>query len=167
MANLYALREKWAAVYRDSFTADMNSTQRSEGMNNVLKKRFHRKFGLSELLVECEKVATSLRSNELDADFRSHRKTPISYIPNLPRLKTAAESYTRRMYSEFEEEFKKQFTLSCELLQAAGATSTFFVKYMESDRGATVVFNTEDSTITCSCRMFECIGMLSIIFQAV
>ena len=35
-------------------------------------------------------------------------------------LKTAAESYTRRMYSEFEEEFRKQFTLSCELLQAAG-----------------------------------------------
>jgi len=29
MANLYALRAKWAAVYRDSFTADMNSTQRS------------------------------------------------------------------------------------------------------------------------------------------
>jgi len=53
------------------------------------------------------------------------------------------------------------------LLQAAGTTSTFFVKYMESDRGATVVFNTEDSTITCSYRMFECIGMLSIIFQAV
>ncbi|XP_062180959.1 protein FAR1-RELATED SEQUENCE 5-like [Phragmites australis] len=26
MANLYALRAKWAAVYRDSFTADMNST---------------------------------------------------------------------------------------------------------------------------------------------
>ena len=40
MANLYALRAKWAAVYRDSFTADMNSTQRSEGMNNVLKKDF-------------------------------------------------------------------------------------------------------------------------------
>ena len=52
MANLYALRAKWAAVYHDSFTADMNSTQRSEGMNNVFKKRFRRKLGLSELLVD-------------------------------------------------------------------------------------------------------------------
>lgn len=110
MANLYALRAKWAAVYHDSFTADMNSTQRSEGMNNVFKKRFRRKLGLSELLVECENVAASLRSNELDADFKSRWKTPVSYIRNLPMLKTAAESYTRRMYSEFEEEFKKQFT---------------------------------------------------------
>ena len=31
MENLFRLRKKWAAVYRASFTADMNSTQRSEG----------------------------------------------------------------------------------------------------------------------------------------
>jgi len=95
MANLYALRAKWAAVYRDSFTADMNSTQRSEGMNNVFKKIFCRKLGLSEFLVECEKVAVSLRTNELDADFKSCRKNPVPYIRNLPMLNTAAESYTR------------------------------------------------------------------------
>jgi len=57
MKILYDLRKKWAAVYRDSFIADMNSTQRSEGMNNVFKKRFHRRLGLSELLTECDKVS--------------------------------------------------------------------------------------------------------------
>ena len=71
MSNLYGLRTKWVAVYRDSFTANMNSTQRSEGMNNVFKKRFRRKLGLSELLVECEKVCNSLRRNELEEDFNS------------------------------------------------------------------------------------------------
>ena len=162
MANLYALRAKWAAVYRDSFTADMNSTQRSEGMNNVFKKRFRRRLGLSELLVECEKVAVSLRANELDADFQSRRKSPVTYSPNLPMLITASDSYTRRIYSEFEEEFKRQFTLSCDFLEAAGTNKTFFVKYMQSDRGATVVLNTEDSTIRCSCRRFESIGMYTI-----
>jgi hypothetical protein len=75
----------------------MTTTQRSEGMNNVFKKRFHRKLGLSELIVECEKVSTSLRENELDEDFKSHVKDPVNYIPNFPLLKTAAESYTRRM----------------------------------------------------------------------
>jgi hypothetical protein len=62
-------------------------------------------------------------------------------------LNTAAESYTRRMYSEFKEEFKRQFTLTCDLLEVVGTNLTFFVKYMESDRGATVVLNTEDSTL--------------------
>ena len=62
------------------------------------------------------------------------------------------------MYSEFEEEFKRQFTLTCDLMEDTGTNLTFFVKYMESDRGATIVLNTEDLTIRCSCRMFECIG---------
>ena len=52
--------------------------------------------------------------------------------------------------------------MTCDLLEAAGTNLTFFVKYMESNRGATVVLNTEDSTIRCSCRMFECIGMCTI-----
>jgi len=124
MKNLYDLRKKWAAVYRDSFTADMNSTQRSEGMNNVFKKRFRRRLGLSELLAECDKVSASLRENELDADFNSRRKTPVTYIPNLPMLETAVESYTRRIYSEFEEEFKEQFSFSWKLVQIDGSILT-------------------------------------------
>jgi hypothetical protein len=82
----------------DSFTVDMHSTQRSKGINNVFKKRFRRKFGLSELLVECENVVVDLRSNENDADFESRRMIPVCHIPNLPMLKTATETYTRRMY---------------------------------------------------------------------
>jgi hypothetical protein len=70
----YDLREKWTTVYCNSFTADMTTTQRSEGMNNVFKKRFRRKLGLSELLVECDKVSASLRENELDEDFKTLTK---------------------------------------------------------------------------------------------
>nr|XP_015649995.1 protein FAR1-RELATED SEQUENCE 5-like [Oryza sativa Japonica Group] len=160
MSNLYRLKKKWAIVFRDSFTADMTSTQRSEGMNNVFKKRFRRKLGLSELLVECDKVAASLRENELDADFKSRNSSPVTCIPNLPMLKTAADSYTRKMYSEFEEEFTKQFSLSCKLLQTEGSILTFMVMPMESDQEATVVYNTADMTITCSCRKYESIGIL-------
>jgi zinc finger SWIM domain-containing protein 3 len=159
LLNLYDLRKKWAAVYRTSFTANMTTTQRSEGMNNVFKKRFCRKLGISDLLVECDKVSASLRENELDEDFQSLIKIPVNYISNLPLLKTATESYTRRMYAEFEAEFRKQHEYSCKLLQTEGSISTFIVTHMYSDYGATVVFNIADMTITCSCRMFESIGM--------
>jgi zinc finger SWIM domain-containing protein 3 len=142
LLNLYDLREKWVAVYRDSFTADMTSTQRSECMNNVFKKRFHRKLGHSELLVECDKVATILRENELDEDFNSRMKNLVIFTQNLPLLKTAAESYTRRIYSKFEEEFKRQFSYSCRLLQNDGSISTFMATHMHSDEGATIIFNT-------------------------
>jgi zinc finger SWIM domain-containing protein 3 len=159
LQNLYELRGKWVAVYCDSFTADMTMTQISEGMNNVFKRRFHRKLGLSELIVECEKLSASLRANELDKDFWSHKKNPVNYIQDFPLLKTAAKSYTRRMYTEFEEEFRCQFLYSCKLLQTEGSILTFMVTHMHSNCGATVVFNIEDKTITCFCRKFESIGM--------
>jgi transposase-like protein len=46
------------------------------------KKRFRRKLGLSELIVECEKVSASLWENELDEDFKSRMNNPVNYIPN-------------------------------------------------------------------------------------
>jgi zinc finger SWIM domain-containing protein 3 len=135
MANLYNLRGKWAIIYHDSFIADMTSTQRSEGMNNVFEKRFRRKLGLSELLVECEKVCVNLRENEVNADFHSRRKILVTYSPNLPMLKTAAKSYTRRMYLEFETEFKDQFVLTGQLLKTEGSILTYMVTHIQSDKG--------------------------------
>jgi zinc finger SWIM domain-containing protein 3 len=102
LKNLYALRGHWAAIFRDSFTADMTSTQRSEGMNNVFKKQFRRKLCLSELIEECEKCAAGLRENEVDADYKSGSSNPVLSMPHLRMLKTAAQSYTRKLYSDFE-----------------------------------------------------------------
>lgn len=99
----------WAIIYHNSFIDDVTSTQRSEGMNNVFKKHFFRKLGLSKLLVECEKVSTGLRENEVNADFRSCQKIPVTYNPNSLMLKTTVESCTRRMFTKFETKFKHNF----------------------------------------------------------
>jgi zinc finger SWIM domain-containing protein 3 len=103
LSNLYELRVHWAAFFRDSFTGDMTTTQRSEGINNVFMKRFRRKLCLLELLEECENCAKHLCENELDDDHKSRYSSPITYNPGLPVLKTSAESYTRNIYSDFEE----------------------------------------------------------------
>lgn len=100
-------------------------------MNNVFKKRFRRKLSLSKLLEECDKCAMSLRDNELDADYKSRHSTPVTYIRDLPMLKTAAELYTRRLYSEFEEHFKEQFCFSCKFLKSEGSIMTYKVMPME------------------------------------
>ena len=127
-------------------------------MNNVFKKRFHKKLSLSELLVEYEKCATNLRENELDADYKSRHSDPITYITNLPMLKTAAESYTRRLYSDFEEQFKEQFSISCKLSLSEETIKTYQVMPMEFEDEAQVVFNSVDMSISCSCRKYESIG---------
>jgi zinc finger SWIM domain-containing protein 3 len=162
LKNLYALRGHWAAIFRDSFTADMTSTQRSEGMNNVFKKQFRRKLCLSELIEECEKCAVGLRENEVDADYKSRSSNPVLSMPHLRMLKTAAQSYTRKLYSDFEEQFKEQFSFSCKLFQSEGVISTYKVTPTKFQDEAIIFFNSEDMTITCSCRKYECIGMYHI-----
>ncbi|EEC72703.1 hypothetical protein OsI_06289 [Oryza sativa Indica Group] len=160
MNNLYAMREKWAAVYsRDSFYADMMTIQNAEGTSDALKN-FRRKLCLPEFLEEYEKCITSFRQNELEADYNSRQTSPVPYVPDLPMLKTAAESYTRNLYSHFEEEFKKLFTLSCSLLSQDRTISTYKLTPLNSEEEAYVVFNSEDTTVSCSCRMYECTGML-------
>ena len=159
MNNLYAMREKWAPVYScDSFYADMMSTQNAEGTSNALKN-FQGKLCLPEFLEEYEKFITSLRQKELEEDFNSRHTSPVPYVPDLPMLKTAAESYTRNLYAHFEEEFKKLFTLSCSLLSQDRTVSTYKLKPLNSEEEAYVVFNSEDTTVSCSCRTYECTGM--------
>jgi zinc finger SWIM domain-containing protein 3 len=160
--NLYGLRAHWAVVFRNSFTTDMTSTQRSEGMNNVFKKRFRRKLCLSKLIEECEKCVVSLRENEYDVDYKPRYSKPIIYIPHLAMLKTTTETYTRRLYSEFEEQFREQFSFTCQLLESEGPIRTYKVMPSRFQDEPTIVFNSEVLTITCSCMKYECIGMYHI-----
>uniref|UniRef100_A0ACD6AMH5 Uncharacterized protein n=1 Tax=Avena sativa TaxID=4498 RepID=A0ACD6AMH5_AVESA len=162
MNNLYKLREKWATIYcRDSFSADMTSTQRSEGMNNVFKKTFRKRLCLSELLQAYDKCTARLHRKEKYEDYKSRHTTPVLCLPNLPLLKTAAESYTRTLYSEFEEEFKKQFSLSCVLWDTKGTISTYKVtSFHYKNDEAIVDFNPSTLEISCSCRLYGCVGIL-------
>lgn len=121
ISNHYKLCGKWATIYRrDSFSAYMTSTQRSEGMNNVFKKTFRKRLCLSELIEAYDKCIAHLRRKEKYEDYKSRHTIPVPCLPNLPLLKTAAESYTGTLYSEFQEEFKKQFSLSCIFLSTDG-----------------------------------------------
>ena len=80
-------------------------------------------------------------------------------------LKTAAKSYTRKLYSDFEKEFGEQFSFTCQLLQSEGTVRTYKVMPTRFQDEAIVVFNLEEMTITCSCRKYECIGMYEILIS--
>jgi hypothetical protein len=80
------------------FCAGMTSTQRSDGMNNAVKKTFRRKLSMFELLSQYEKCVTRLGRKEKTVDFKSHHSDPNVYVSSLPMLKTAAESYTGNLF---------------------------------------------------------------------
>lgn len=156
----YRISARATVFRRDSFSAYMTSTQRSEGMNSAFKKTFRRKLSLSELLEQYDKCISRLRRSEKYEDYKSGHTNPIPLICNLPLLKTAAKSYTRTLYSDFEEEFKKQFSLSCNLLLKEGVSNIYKVTAFE-DKGdeATVAINLATFEISCSCKFYGCVGM--------
>uniref|UniRef100_A0A8I6YS09 Protein FAR1-RELATED SEQUENCE n=1 Tax=Hordeum vulgare subsp. vulgare TaxID=112509 RepID=A0A8I6YS09_HORVV len=161
MNNLYKLREKWATIYRrDSFSADMTTTQRSEGMN-MFKRSFRKRLCLSDFLQAYDKCTARLHRKEKYEDYKSRHTSPVLCMSDLPLLKIAAESYTRTLYFEFEEEFKRQFNLACVLLGTEGTTSTYKVtSFQYKNDEATVAFNPSTLEISCSCRLYGCIGIL-------
>ncbi|KAK9290232.1 hypothetical protein L1049_008399 [Liquidambar formosana] len=57
LKSLFEVKEKWALVYgRHTFTADMKATQRSESMNNVLKKYLKPRHDLLRFFEHYERV---------------------------------------------------------------------------------------------------------------
>jgi zinc finger SWIM domain-containing protein 3 len=159
--SMFKFREKWATVYRrDSFSGDMTSTQRSEGMNNVFKKTFRGRLCFSELLEKVDMCIARLRRKEKYEDFKSRHSEPVLCIRRHPLLKVAAASYTRTLYSFFEEEFQRQFTLSCTPLLSETTTNTYKVTSLfREDKEAIVVFNPTTLDISCSCKLYGCVGM--------
>nr|XP_051206807.1 protein FAR1-RELATED SEQUENCE 9-like [Lolium perenne] len=108
-----------------------------------------------------DKCTACIRRKEKYEDYKSCHTDPVLCLSNLPLLKTAAESYTRTLYSEFEEEFKKQFSLSCVLLGTEGTISTYKVtSFQYKNDEAIVTFNPSTLDISCSCRLYGCVGIL-------
>nr|CAD1818216.1 unnamed protein product [Ananas comosus var. bracteatus] len=161
LQNLYSLREKWATVFCcDSFCADMRAIQRDDDMNNLVKKLFRKKLSIEEFIIEYHKTLKLFHEKELYEDYNSWRTKPIPFVSSIPMLTTAADSYTKHIYADFEKEFKSQLVSACELVTSDGSIRTFKVSLLDSKNEGIVIFNVEDHTVQCSCKKYECAGIL-------
>ncbi|CAN0876191.1 Protein FAR1-RELATED SEQUENCE 5 [Linum grandiflorum] len=75
---IFLERRKWAMVYgRHMFTADMKSTQRSESMNNVLKKYLKPKYNLVYIFEHYNQLVEDRRYKELMSEFKMRNTSPV------------------------------------------------------------------------------------------
>lgn len=64
--HLFEIKEKWALVYgRQTFCADMKSTQRSESLNALLKRYLHVRLDLLDFFKHFERAVDDRRHAEL------------------------------------------------------------------------------------------------------
>ncbi|XP_020271889.1 protein FAR1-RELATED SEQUENCE 5-like [Asparagus officinalis] len=78
LVNLYNHRDHWAPVYlKDTFTAGMTSTQRSEGINAFFDHFVNANTELHDFVKQYDKSVEARRAAELEQDFKSTNSVPI------------------------------------------------------------------------------------------
>ncbi|XP_039116295.1 protein FAR1-RELATED SEQUENCE 5-like [Dioscorea cayenensis subsp. rotundata] len=158
--DLFEDRERWALVYnQSSFLANMLTMEWRDSMSHLFRKYFNRKLPFSKFLEQYHKAVIRCREKESFEDFKSRQSKPL-LLGNVSMLTQAAESYTRLIYEDFEEEFKNQFACLCEALGANRTTYSFKVSLPKDHSSGQVLFNPTDVMISCSCKKFECNGIL-------
>ncbi|XP_038981617.1 protein FAR1-RELATED SEQUENCE 5-like isoform X5 [Phoenix dactylifera] len=160
LEDLYAIREKWALVYhKNSFCASMTTVKWSESMKNHFKKHFNRKLPLSKFLEQYQKSLVRFHEKELYEDYKSRQTKPVLLV-DMPMLNEAAESYTRLVYNEFEDEIKSQLSCLCEQVGFDGTVDVYKVSLPEKHSYGIVEYNSSNFMVTCSCKKFETAGIL-------
>ncbi|KAM0855642.1 hypothetical protein ACQ4PT_049636 [Festuca glaucescens] len=158
---LFQSKEKWALVYgRQTFCADMISTQRSESLNAMLKRYLHVRLDLLDFFKHYERAVDDRRYAELDSDFYASQTSPK--VPRVRMLIQTLKEYTPAMFEIFRGEY--DMVMGCCLYNSGHSDSTLEFKVSNTDHRRshqfTVKFDPNGSKVSCSCKKFEFVGVL-------
>ncbi|KAJ7960406.1 Protein FAR1-RELATED SEQUENCE like [Quillaja saponaria] len=107
-----------------------------------------------------ERALENSFEREIEADFDTICNAPVLRTPS-PMEKQAANLYTRKIFSKFQEELVDTFAYIANRIEGDGAISTYRVTNYEDDQKAySVMFNYPELRANCSCQMFEYSGIL-------
>ncbi|XP_062093424.1 protein FAR1-RELATED SEQUENCE 5-like [Humulus lupulus] len=127
LKKMFNLKEKWALVYeRETFCADMTTTQRSESMNNVIKNYVSYKHEIPRFFQHFQRLVEDRRYDELKADFKA-TQTSLSLSLPIEILKQTSIVYTPVVFRMFEKEFCKAYECAMNNKSENGTVSEYTV----------------------------------------
>ncbi|OMO67527.1 hypothetical protein CCACVL1_20462 [Corchorus capsularis] len=111
-------------------------------------------------VIQYERAMEDWFEREIEADYDTICTTPVLRTPS-PMEKQAADLYTRKIFTKFQEELVETFVYTANRIEGDGAISTFRVAKFEDDNKAYMVtLNYPEMRANCSCQMFEYSGIL-------
>lgn len=161
LQSLYIDRKLWVPTYvRDTFFAGMYATQRSASVNSLFDGYVNARTTLQDFAEQYEKALDDRYEKEARAEFETFYTKPVLKTP-LPMEKQAAEVYTRKMFTIFQDEVFESLVLAVKFSGEDGGTSTYEVaRFDEEHKLYFVCFNIAEQVASCSCKMFEFEGVL-------
>ncbi|KAK2452081.1 protein FAR1-RELATED SEQUENCE [Trifolium repens] len=137
LSGMYKIRHKWSTAYsKDVFSADIKSSQRSESTNSVLGEISGKTTSLSQFLLVFEKMVNKWRQLETEKEFKNSQSMPPRIINISETLRQASIGGSDNLsYHEVSSNHK-------------------------SNKKHIVAFDSSATTISCSCRKFDSMGIL-------
>ncbi|XP_073363505.1 protein FAR1-RELATED SEQUENCE 5-like [Aegilops tauschii subsp. strangulata] len=157
LQRLFEKREQWALVYgRNTFSAHMSTTQRSESMNNELKRYISIKYDMLTFFEHFERLVADKRFVEVKCDFKASQTTPKLKAVDSYVLRQAATMYTPEIFKMFEEQVLRTLNYDTFLCDDSDKEQKVYtVKFHGTQREHVVRFDPNEEEVNCSCKKFE------------
>ncbi|KAK6234733.1 hypothetical protein SCA6_010070 [Theobroma cacao] len=150
LQSLYNSRAQWVPVYfRDSFFAAISPNQGFDG--SFFDGYVNQQTTIPMFFRQYERAIENWFEKEIEADFDTICTTPVLRTPS-PMEKQAANLFTRKIFTKFQEELVETFVYTANRIEGDAAISTFRVakeaiKYAEEGAIATETYNVAMGTL--------------------
>ena len=159
---LYEYRSTWVPCYfKHRFFPFLQSTQRSEGFNTILKRYVNPHNSMLNFVKQYEKIQKHILAKECYNDYRTEH-LEIELWSNFPIEKQAYKTYTRDLYRKFREEFEligryNAFQVGADVFELR-PNQEFVAKY--GSRNYLVQARVEEGSYLCECCKMDKDGIL-------
>ncbi|XP_060971432.1 protein FAR1-RELATED SEQUENCE 5-like isoform X1 [Cannabis sativa] len=157
---MFREQEKWAVVYcKNSFFIDTKGSHLGESLFNNLRDYLNSSLDVLQFFKHFERVVDEQRYKETEASDEMDRCMP-KLMGNVVILKHASDVYTPRAFEVFQQGYEKCLNVVVNQWSENGPSFEYKTKKFGQSREYNVTFNSEDDTVICNCRKFECVGFL-------
>lgn len=153
-------REKWALPYaKHVFSADLETVLLSEDSITSLKKYLKHESHVHQFLKYFGRAVNDLRYKELEANYDMGQYMP-RLIGDAIMLKQAREVYTPVIFKMFQQEYENYLNIVIDQYVDNASSFEYKVSTYGQIRQHTVIYSSQDDSVSCSCMKFQSVGIL-------
>jgi zinc finger SWIM domain-containing protein 3 len=150
-------KEHWALVYgKNTFCAQISTTERSESMNNELKRYINVKYDMLTFFHHFEMLVADKRFEEVRRNFKAMQTSPKLNAEASYMLRQAVTTYTPAIFKLFQEQVLRTLNYDTFLCDESEAEEkVYIVKFHGTQRDHVVRFIPKEEKVSCSCKNFK------------
>ncbi|XP_057464719.1 protein FAR1-RELATED SEQUENCE 5-like isoform X1 [Actinidia eriantha] len=160
LQDIFKEREKWAIPYgRHIFCADIKGAQLSQSFSTNLRKYLKSDLDVLQLFKQFGKVVSDWRYKEIEANYDMSQRMP-RLMGDVILLKHARDLYTPTIFELFQQEYENSLNAVVNQCTESQSLSEYKVNIYGQVLEHTVVFNSSEDSVVCSCMKFQFFGIL-------